>query len=143
MASRARSRFYSFAKRFVLLILLLLGGALALLGGYGVFLSGSLALPKSDEHPPLLIYGAPFPLAPGLHPQDAGLFDRLHRLEYRRVNGRPRAAGEYVATNEAIDIFLHAQEESRLPARVVRLTLTDGIVTEVLSASDGQPTALV
>ena len=93
MASRARSRFYSFAKRFVLLILLLLGGALALLGGYGVFLSGSLALPKSDEHPPLLIYGAPFSLAPGLHLQDAGLFDRLHRLEYRRVNGRPRAAG--------------------------------------------------
>ena len=69
MASRARSRVYSFAKRFVLLILLLLGGALALLGGYGVFLSGSLALPKSDEHPPLLIYGAPlllqrFRLAP-------------------------------------------------------------------------------
>ncbi|MBS0155652.1 MAG: PBP1A family penicillin-binding protein [Nitrospira sp.] len=143
MASRARLRRYSVVKRVVLVILVLLGVSLVLLSGYGAFLSSSLALPKSDEHPPLLIYGAPFFLTPGLHPQDAGLFDRLHRLEYRRVNGRPRTAGDYVVTNDAIDIFLHAQEENRLSARVVRLMLAEGIVSEVLSMPDGQPTALV
>jgi 1A family penicillin-binding protein len=113
------------------------------LAGYGLFLSTSLALPKSDEHPPLLIYSAPFFLTPGLHPVDEGLFDRLHRLEYRPVKAKPKAAGEYFATTNSIEIFLHAQEESRLPARSVRLTLADGIVTKVLSAADGQPLSLV
>ncbi|HBR50078.1 MAG TPA: hypothetical protein DEA71_08325, partial [Nitrospira sp.] len=143
MPNRFASRLFRLTKRLFVAGICLLGISLAVLAGYGFFLSGSLALPKSDEHPPLLIYGAPFFLTPGLHPQDAGLFDRLQRLEYRRVNGRPRAAGEYAVTNDAIDIFLHAQEESRLPARVVKLTLTEGIVSEVLSASDGQPAALV
>ncbi|NJL16042.1 MAG: hypothetical protein HC938_01420 [Nitrospira sp.] len=70
------------ARRLVMLFLIVCGVALALLAGYGFVLSTSLALPKSDEHPPLLIYGAPFFLTPGLHPVDEGLFDRLHRLEY-------------------------------------------------------------
>ncbi|HKU53372.1 MAG TPA: transglycosylase domain-containing protein, partial [Nitrospira sp.] len=115
----------------------------ALVGGYGVFLSTSLALPKSDEHPPLLIYGAPFFLTPGIHPVDSGLFDHLQRLEYKPAVGAPRVAGEYFSTKDSIEIFLHAQEENRLPARSVRLILANGIVTEVLSVSDGQPISLV
>jgi penicillin-binding protein 1B len=115
----------------------------ALVGGYGVFLSTSLTLPKSDEHPPLLIYGAPFFLTPGIHPVDSGLFDHLQRLEYKPAVGAPRVAGEYFSTKDSIEIFLHAQEENRLPARSVRLILANGIVTEVLSVSDGQPISLV
>ena len=115
----------------------------ALAGGYGVFLSTSLALPRSDEHPPLLIYGAPFFLTPGLHPVDSGLLDHLQRLEYKPVAAAPRVAGEYFATRDSIEIFLHAQEENRLPARSVRLMLANGIVTEVLSVSGGQPLSLV
>ncbi|MDH4300638.1 MAG: PBP1A family penicillin-binding protein, partial [Nitrospira sp.] len=88
-------------------------------------------------------YGAPFFLTPGLHPVDEGLFDRLHRLEYRPAAAKPKVAGEYFATKNSIEIFLHAQEEHRLPARLVKLTLVDGIVTEVLSGADGRPVALV
>ena len=55
----------------------------------------------------------------------------------------PRVAGEYFATKDSIEIFLHAQEANRLPARSVRLRLADGIVTEVLSVSDGHPLSLV
>ena len=117
--------------------------ALALVGGYGAFLSTSLALPKSDEHPPLLIYGAPFFLTPGLNPVDSGLLDYLQRLEYKPAAAAPRVAGEYFATKDSIEIFLHAQEENRLPARSVRLVLVNGIITEVLSVSDGQPLSLV
>jgi penicillin-binding protein 1B len=102
-----------------------------------------LALPKSDEHPPLLIYGAPFFLAPGLHAVDSGLLDHLQRLEYRPVASTPRVAGEYFTTKDSIEIFLHAQEENRLLARSVRLILVNGIITEVLSVSDGQPLSLV
>lgn len=117
-------------------------GVLAL-AGYAFFLSTSLALPKSDEHPPLLIYGAPFFLTPGLDPVEEGLFDRLYRLEYRPVTTKPKVPGEYIATKNEIVIYLHAQEDSRLSARIVKLTLLDGIVTQVLSGADGQPLSLV
>ncbi|MGQ0667901.1 MAG: transglycosylase domain-containing protein, partial [Nitrospiraceae bacterium] len=121
----------------------LLAVALAGLVVYGAMLATNLTLPKSDEHPPLLIYGAPFVLSPGLHVVNSGLLDRLHRLEYRQVTSAPQAAGEYWLTDESIDIALHAQEESRIPARSVRLMLENGTVTEVLSLPDEQPAALV
>jgi penicillin-binding protein 1B len=110
---------------------------------YGAMLSTSLALPRSDEHPPLLIYGAPLFLSPGLHVSDSGLLDRLRRLEYRRVSSTPKTSGEYSVADDSIDIVLHAQEESHLPSRSLRLLLENGIVTEVLSLPDMQPTALV
>jgi 1A family penicillin-binding protein len=131
------------AWRLLIPFLIVFGVALALVVGYGAFLSTSLALPKSDEHPPLLIYGAPFFLTPGLHPVDSGLLDHLQRLEYKPVTAAPRVTGEYFATKDSIEIFLHAQEENRLSARSVRLILENGIVTEVISVSDGQPLSLV
>lgn len=119
--------------------------ALALTGlvVYGAKLAASLTLPRSDEHPPLLIYAAPFFLAPGLRIVDSGLLDRLHRLEYRPVAAVPKTAGEYLRTDESLDIVLHAQEENHLPTRSVRLMLENGVVTDVLSLPDEQPMALV
>ena len=143
MSAQTSSRPASFARRLLIPFLIVFGIALALVGGYGAFLSTSLALPKSDEHPPLLIYGAPFFLTPGLNPVDSGLLDYLQRLEYKPAAAAPRVAGEYFATKDSIEIFLHAQEENRLPARSVRLILVNGIITEVLSVSDGQPLSLV
>jgi penicillin-binding protein 1B len=64
-------------------------------------------------------------------------------LEYRRVTTAPKTSGEYSVMDESIDIVLHAQEESHLPSRSVRLMLDNGIVTEVLSLPDMDPTALV
>ena len=143
MSAQTSPRLVSLARRLLIPFLIVCGVTIVLAGGYGVFLSTSLALPKSDEHPPLLIYGTPFFLTPGLHPVDSGLLDHLQRLEYRRVAAAPRVAGEYFATKDSIEIFLHAQEENRLPARLIRLILTNGIVTEVLSVSDGQPLSLI
>ncbi len=130
-------------KRGVGAALALVAVGLAGLALYGAILSTSLALPKSDEHPPLLIYGAPFLLTPGLSVEQSGLLERLHRLEYRPVTAAPQTAGEYFLTDEAIEIFLHAQEDNSLPARSVRLTLANGIVTDVLSSPDGQMASLV
>ena len=71
----------------------LVGGMVALacaaivaVAGYGVLLAASIALPKSDEHPPLLIFGAPHLLKPGEPVVETGVFDRLHRLGYRAVS---------------------------------------------------------
>ncbi len=123
----------------ILGLLGLLGAGIAALAGYGFVLSATLTLPRSDEHPQLLIYGAPFALTPGIHLTDSGLLDRLQRLEYRSVSAAPKTPGEYRLTAETIEIFLHAQEESRVPARAVRLRLVEGMVAEVLSLPDEQP----
>lgn len=117
--------------------LVLAAVGLATLAWYGALLSASLALPKSDEHPPLLIYGAPFVLRPGLSVDDVRLLDRLHRLGYRRV-AVVRRPGEFCATDAAVDIYLHPQEEPHAPARRVTLMLAGGRVTEVLDA-EGAP----
>lgn len=143
MSAYTSARFAPVARRLLLPFLIVCGVALALVAGYGAFLSTSLSLPKSDEHPPLLIYGAPFFLTPGLHVVDSGLLDHLQRLEYKPTTTAPRVAGEYVARKDFIEIFLHAQEENRLPARSVRLRVADGVVTEVLSVPDGRPLPLV
>ncbi|MCE7978551.1 MAG: hypothetical protein DYH03_15780, partial [Nitrospira sp. NTP1] len=55
------------------MLLLVVGSALA----YGLYLSASLALPTGDEHPPRLIYGAPFLLKPDLDVVSSHLIERL------------------------------------------------------------------
>jgi len=124
-------------------MLIILGIIVVGFGGYGFYLSGSIALPRSDEHPSLLIYGAPFFLSPGLHVADSGLIDRLNRLEYHLVESTPEGPGEYSVTKKAIEIFLHAQEENHIRARLIRLLLDNGVVTAVVSAPDRQPLSLV
>lgn len=143
MSLHASSALLHWIRRGLYLSLGIFGVGVAGLALYGLILSASLTLPKSDEHRPLLIYGAPFWLTPGLSVKQSGLLDRLHRLEYRAVRTPPKVAGEYFLTEESIDLILHPQEESRLPARGVRLRLADGMVMEVLSLQDGQPAPLV
>lgn len=111
------------------------GVAAVVLVIYGGVLSASLALPKSDEHPPLLIYGAPHLLKPGEPVAETGVFDRLHRLGYRAVPV-VQTPGDYAAADDAIDLYLHAQEESRQPPRRVQLELKDGVITNVVSVQE-------
>lgn len=113
----------------------LLGLACLTLAGYGAMLAASLALPKSDEHPPLLIYGAPFLLKPGVPVAESGLLVRLHRLGYQAVSS-VRAPGEYAASGDAIDLYLRTQDETRIPARHVMIHVRDGVVADVVSAQE-------
>lgn len=109
------------------------------LAGYGLILSAALTLPRGDAHPPLLIYGAPFMVSPGLDVTGSGLIDRLRQLGYRSVSTSPRAAGDYVVVGDSIEIVLHPQPERRLPAKMVRLVLVAGKIRELRSMPDGQP----
>jgi 1A family penicillin-binding protein len=110
---------------------------------YGAMLSASLSLPRSDEHPPLLIYGAPFFLQAGTSIAESGLLDRLHRLGYRPVTGVPKHPGQYAVETDRLQIYLHAQEETHVPARRITLALGDGRVTEVQVESGGPFESLV
>lgn len=130
-------------KRGIRLLAVLLAIGMAGLAGYGAVLSASLSLPKSDEHPPLLIYGAPFLLQPGLSVAGSGLIDRLHRLGYRSVAGTVTHPGEYKASDETIEIYLHAQEDGHVAARLVTLVLAQGTIVEIRSGSDAALESLV
>src|SRR6185312_3838934 len=109
MSAQTSPRLVSLARRLLIPFLIVCGVTITLAGGYGVFLSASLSLPKSDEHPPLLIYGAPFFLQAGTSVKESALIDRLHRLGYRSVIGSAKHPGEYAVTEDALHLYLHAQ----------------------------------
>jgi penicillin-binding protein 1B len=78
-------------------------------------------------------------LKPDLSLKEARLLERLQRLGYRSVPGEVAAPGDYQMTPEALTIYLHAQPENLVKAGMIRLTLDQGIVTEVLSMPGGSP----
>lgn len=119
-----------------------LGAAVIAFVIYGAMLSASLMLPKSDEHPPLLIFGAPHLLKPGAPVVETGVFDRLHRLGYRAVP-EVQAPGDYMVSAGAIDLYLHAQDESRQPPRRVLLELKEGVIANVVSLQAREPLPFV
>jgi penicillin-binding protein 1B len=121
--------------------LLVWSGVSAVLGVglYGLYLSTSLSLPKSEDHPPLLIYGAPFLLKPDQDIDDVRLLERLHRLGYRPASSEVLAPGEYRVTERTFDIYLHDQPDAHAQALPIRLMLDGRRVVEILSLVDGGP----
>ncbi|MFO0720603.1 MAG: PBP1A family penicillin-binding protein [Nitrospira sp.] len=115
------------------IFLLVVGSALA----YGLYLSASLALPAGDEHPPRLIYGAPFLLKPDLDVVSSHLIERLSRLGYQAVDTPVRAPGEFRVSPGQIDIHLHEFSDLHLRPMPARLLLEQGRVTRVLSIQTG------
>ena len=126
-------------KRGVGALLALIASGLAGLAIYGAILSMSLALPKSDEHPPLRLYSGPFLLHPDLSLAHSHLLERLQRLGYRRVTVQVQFPGDYQLTDEALTVYLHPQPEGHVGATKVTLTLEQGRVTDVRSPVDGAP----
>ena len=71
--------------------LIVVGVAMLAVGmamSYGLYLSASLALPAGDEHPPRLIYGAPFLLKPDLDIASSHLLERLISWGIARSTGQ-------------------------------------------------------
>ncbi|MEO5955627.1 MAG: PBP1A family penicillin-binding protein [Nitrospiraceae bacterium] len=130
---------YPWIKRGVGVLLALIASGLAGLAIYGAILSMSLALPKSDEHPPLRLYSGPFLLQPDLSLAHSHLLERLQRLGYRRVSVPVQSPGDYQLTDEALTVYLHPQPEGHVGATKVTLTLEQGRVTDVRSPVDDVP----
>ncbi|MGQ0811120.1 MAG: PBP1A family penicillin-binding protein [Nitrospiraceae bacterium] len=108
------------------------GGALIVVAvGYGLYLSTSLTLPKSEDHQPLLIYGAPYLLKPDMIVAEARLMDRLHRLGYHVVTQEVRAPGEYRLSAQGIDIYVHDFPDTHMKALPIRLALDQGRVSRI------------
>ena len=118
-------------KRSLLSLALCLAAGLLVLALYGAYLSTSLALPKSEDHKPLLVYGAPFLLKPDLHIGESRLIERLIRLGYHPVSSDIRAPGEYRTSDHAIDIYLHDQPDAHIEASAIRLALEQERVARI------------
>ncbi len=131
----------TFGRRWVVRAVFGLIGVVALVGGmalaYGLYLSASLALPTGDDHPPRLIYGAPFLLKPDLDIAASHLLERLNQLGYRAVDTAVRLPGDYRATPQEIDIYLHEFADLHLRPIPTRLVLDRGRVVKVLSIEHG------
>jgi penicillin-binding protein 1B len=131
----------TFGRRWALRGLLITIGIGALAAGlalsYGLYLSASLALPTGDEHPPRLVYGAPFLLKPDLDIPSSHLLERLNQLGYRAVETAVRSPGDYRATPAEIDIYLHEFSDLHLRPVQARLILDRGRVAKVVSISQG------
>lgn len=123
---------------------LLIAGGVAVAGfllalTYGLYLASTLTLPKGEERPPLLIFGAPYSLKPNHRLADTHLLERLNRLGYRAVSGDVRSAGEFVLTDQALDVYLHGHSDLHVPSMHVRLSLDQGRVVSVSSPSHDAP----
>jgi len=129
--------------RWVTYTIVVLAGLVAALGlivvAYGAYLATFLALPKSDEHPPLRLYSGPFQLQPDISLAHSRIPERLQRLGYRRVIAPVQVPGDYQLTDEAMTIYLHPQPENYVGATKVALSLDQGRVVEVLSSLTGAP----
>ena len=127
----------TFGRSWVVRGFLILVGAVMLTAGtaisYGLYLSANLTLPAGDEHPPRLIYGAPFLLKPDLDITSSHLLERLHQLGYRAVDGAVTEPGEYRVTPAEIDIYLHEFADFHLRPVQARLIQEQGRVAKVLS----------
>lgn len=122
---------------------LVLAGIVVLLGvmtaGYGAYLATFLELPKSEDHPPLLLYSAPFPIERNRSLAETHLLERLKRLGYRQVDKPVTTPGDVQLTNQALMIYLHAQPEAHAKASIAQLNLDQGRITDVISPADGAP----
>jgi penicillin-binding protein 1B len=106
---------------------------------YGAYLATFLELPRSEDHPPLRLYAAPFQLKTGLSVKAAHLPERLQRLGYRAVGESVASPGDFRLTSQSLTIFLHAQPEAFLKSTLITLDLEDGKIAQVLSEPDRTP----
>ncbi|MGH7231934.1 MAG: PBP1A family penicillin-binding protein, partial [Nitrospiraceae bacterium] len=111
---------------------------LGCLGLYGLYLSATLSLPRGEDRQPLRIYGAPYPLSPGLRIEKARLQNRLDHLGYRRVSRKLQSPGEYRTVGSEWELYLRdfVYPEGRVKGRPVRLAVEDGQVSQVLGLPD-------
>jgi len=119
------------------------GALLCALALYGLYLWTTLTLPKAEDRPPLLIYGAPFLLTPGMSIGEAHLQERLDRLGYHLVSRPIRDPGEYRIAADFIAVYIRDYPEGRIQAFPLRLVRDGDRVTQMLSLAEGQEVSAV
>ncbi len=120
-------------------ILLALAAALLLHSGYLYY---KVDRGGSGDHweVPSILYGRPTEIRKGDHLGNLRFVERLHRLSYRKVTGKPSTAGTYSKEQEKIRIFPrnNATEKSSHKSGPVDILVRDGRVVSLVSPAGVQ-----
>src|SRR5262245_30669229 len=114
------------------LLLAPLAGAVVLAGAVTVAcLDANWRFARRAPPPPVRIYSSPFPIREGSVVTPADLAERLARLGYRRVEGRPATPGEYARRFRGLEIALNRYDGPGGPAepRTVRVRMSSGRIS--------------
>jgi penicillin-binding protein 1B len=124
-----------FALRLALAVSLVVAGMLTV-----AFIDANIRFAHLEAAAPARVFSAPFVLADDVVLSKEDLAERLARLGYRRVEGRPASPGEYATRFRTWEIYLNAFDypEGRLPEHPVRVRLSFGRVGRVEDAADGR-----
>src|SRR5512147_1667587 len=102
-------------RRYLLIALMALAALLLLQSGYLYYKVGRKVAGEPWEAPSIL-YGRPTEIRKGDHLANLRLAERLRRLSYRKVTGKPSTAGTYSEEQAKFKIFLRdsgAEKSSR------------------------------
>jgi penicillin-binding protein 1B len=124
---------------------LLLRSALALAvvvaGAFSIaFIDANWRFARQGPAAPIRLYSAPFLFKDGASVTPADLSERLTRLGYRRIEGRPRTPGEFSQRFRSFEIALNRFEypEGAVEPTTVRVRVSSGHVTNVEDAETGR-----
>ncbi len=120
-------------------LLLVLAAALLLQSGYLYYMVARGVAGGSWEVPSIL-YGRPTEIRKGDHLGNLRFTERLQKLSYRKVTGRPSTAGTYSEEPEKIRIFLRHTgiEKPSLERGPVDILVRDGWVVALASPTGAQ-----
>jgi len=89
----------------LILAVVVIGGLILHIGYLYVEVGKGIA--EGDGGSPTIFYGRSLEIGKGLHLGNVHFTERLNRLAYKRVAGKPSAAGTYSQDEKHIRIFLH------------------------------------
>lgn len=81
---------------------------------------------------PSIFYGRSVEIQKDTHLGNIHFIERLHRLSYQQVNGRPTTAGTFSQDRSHIRIFLRSKNNA--PDNTVDITVRDGRVASIVSS---------
>jgi len=130
----------SLIRRYVLLFLAvsaLLAAASHL--GYMYFKVGREVAEKSGEAP-AIFYGSPTYIRKGDHLENLRFTERLQRLSYKRIQGKPTETGTYSIARDSIRIYprVNGSEKKSFPDGPVKIVVQSGRVVSLLSPDGSQ-----
>lgn len=134
----------SLIRRYILLFLAV-GALLAAASHLGCmyFQVGRQVAEKAGETP-AIIYGSPTHIRKGDHLENLRFTERLQRLSYKRIQGKPTEAGTYSIARDSIRIYprINGSEKKSFPYGPVKIVVKAGQVVSLLSPDGSQLNAI-
>ncbi|MEN6624309.1 MAG: PBP1A family penicillin-binding protein [Smithella sp.] len=107
--------------------------------GY-VYFKVDKGIAEISNESPSIFYGRPTKIKTGDHLGTIHFTERLQRLYYKKVSGKPSKAGTFSENGNHIFIYLGNKgiEKSRYENGPVNITIRDGLIVSILSATGQQ-----